>query len=250
MARTRKLITDLDKLRKPVKPLRFITSDGTMEQEEGNKIIEQLKNFLDKNPSLLSVAAPQLGINSRVFCIKFDDTIKSFINPVITKKSNYKIAPETFSSMPGKEILISRPEEVSIVYYTDGFKYEDNKLLGPAARIFDQQIQLLDGVLPDELGLVSDVEADGSLAELNQEEIDSLIEVYKKYIDAKAKALNLQVSSSEEFEKEYKKLKFTEDVVNGRAQVIQDNPGVKLNRAERRAAKKFANKLSKKGAKK
>lgn len=135
MARIRKLITDLDKLRKPVKPLLFIASDGTTEQEEGNKIIEQLKTFLDKNSSLLSIAAPQLGINSRIFCIKFDDTIKSFINPVITKKSDYKIAPETFSSMPGKEILISRPEEVSIVYYTDGFKYEDNKLLGPAARI-------------------------------------------------------------------------------------------------------------------
>lgn len=101
------------------------------------------------------------------------------------------------------------------------------------------------------MGLVSDIETDGSLADLNQEEIDSLIEVYKKYIDAKAKALNLQVSSSEELEKEYKKLRFTEDVINGRAQVIQDNPGAKLNRAERRAAKKLANnKLSKKGAKK
>ena len=39
--------------------------------------------------------------------------------------------------MPGKEI-IARPEEITVVYYTDDFKYEENKLVGPAAAIFDQ----------------------------------------------------------------------------------------------------------------
>jgi hypothetical protein len=29
--------------------------------------------------------------------------------------------------MPGKEILITRPEELTVVYYTEDFKYEENK---------------------------------------------------------------------------------------------------------------------------
>ena len=48
--------------------------------------------------------------------------------------------------MPGQEILITRPEEITIVYYNDEFKYEENKLLGAAARLFDQSAQLLESL--------------------------------------------------------------------------------------------------------
>jgi len=58
---------------------------------------------------------------------------------------------------PGKEFVIGRPEEITVVYYNEDFKYEDNKLMGYAAALFDQQYQLLEGVLPDELGLMSDI---------------------------------------------------------------------------------------------
>lgn len=232
MARTRKFITDLEKLRKSIKPLRFITSDGSIEQEEGNKIIEQLKTFLDKNSSLLAIAAPQLGINARVFCIRFDDTIKSFINPITTKKSNYKIAPEIFSSMPGKEILISRPEEISVVYYTDNFKYEDNKLLGPAARIFDQMAQLLDGVIPSDLGLVSDIETDGSFFDLSEEEMDKAKDIWKQFVEIKLKSLEAEINSDEKVRRIYNNLRFSESVINGRATVIADDPKASTSKAK------------------
>ena len=59
---------------------------------------------------------------------------------------------------------------------------EDNKLLGIAARLFDQQYQLLDGVSPADLGLVSDIEQDGSLSELTEEEFNQVIEIYKQFV--------------------------------------------------------------------
>ena len=213
------IITDLTKLNEAAKPLAFLTEAGP-QKEEGTEIISKIKEVLEADKTLLALSAPQIGINSRIFCIRFNEVIKTFINPVVTKKSNYAIRPETFASMPGKEILITRPEELTVVYYTEEFKYEENKLLGAAARIFDQHCQLLDGVTPEHLGLVSDVETDGSLADLTEEEITQVTEIYKQFIKAKTEALQKEIAENPEVEKAYKSLQFTEKVINGKAAII------------------------------
>lgn len=209
----------LEKLTQPAHPVKFLTEKG-LEKDEAVSIIEKLKQYLTENDKVLAISAPQLGIDARIFCIRFNDIIKTFINPVVTKKSSYAIKPETFESMPGKEILISRPEEVTVVYYTDEFKYEENKLLGSAARIFDQLNQLLDGILPSELGLVSDVKEDGSLADLTEDEIKEVMEVYKQFIAAKTEAYKKAVESDEHAKKAFRQLQFSEKVMNGQANII------------------------------
>lgn len=216
-----KIITNVEELTKAALPLRFLTEAGP-EKEEGTTIINSIKEVMEADKTILALSAPQIGIDSRIFCIRFNDTIKTFINPIVTKKSNYIVKPETFISMPGKEILITRPEELTVVYYTDEFKYEENKLLGAAARLFDQHCQLLDGVLPSDLGLVSDVKTDGSLADLSEEEIAQVIEIYKQFIKAKTAGLQKQIEEDEDVKKQYNALKFTEKVINGDALVISD----------------------------
>ena len=240
----KEIITKLKLLETPSEPLTFITDQG-FDMDEGKAIIEELKEVLNNSSDIIALAAPQIGINKRIFCIKFADVIKTFINPIITKKTGTQIAPETFSSMPGKEILIGRPTEITAVYYNEDFKYEDNKFLDEAARLFDQQCQLLDGVLPGELGLVSDVKRDGSLKKLSEEEMQKLIEMYKQYITLKSQAAEQEIKNNEEAHNQYKQLKFAEDVINGRTQVVADNPGAKLNRAQRRQAAKTAKKINK-----
>lgn len=214
------IIKDIEALKEPAKPLEFLTDQGT-EKEEGLEIIGKLKEVLDADSTILALSAPQIGINARIFCIRFADQVKTFINPIVTKKGKYEIKPETFVSMPGKEILITRPEELTVVYYTEEFKYEENKLLGAAARLFDQHCQLLDGVVPAELGLVSDVEADGSLADLSDEEIAQITEIYKQFIKAKSAALKTEIEKDPDLEKAYKQLKFTEKVITGEALIIE-----------------------------
>lgn len=216
------LITDLSKLQAAAEPLEFLTNTG-IDKAEGEKIIKKLKKHLKDNNTEVAVAAPQLGIGKRIFCIKFQDTIKTFINPIITKKSKYNIQPESFSSMPGKEILISRPEELTVVYYTDEFKYEENKLLGIAARVFEQNCQLLDGITPDVLGVVSDIEEDGSLWDLDDEELAQIKEMYKQIIAARTEAMKAQVKADPELDKKYTELAFTEKVINGEANIVGRN---------------------------
>ena len=171
----KRIIKDMNKLRVPAEPLKFITETGII-KEEGEEIISKIKEVMEHDKNIIALTAPQIGINKRVFCIRFEDKIKTFINPIVTKKEGCVIAPEIFLSTPGKEYLLARPKELTTVYYTDDFKYEDNKLIGAASRIYDQCTQILDGVLPEDIGLVSDVETDGSLFDASDEEM-------KEYID-------------------------------------------------------------------
>ena len=228
------IITDLEKLMQPSEPLTFLSADGA-KTEEGLEIISKIKEAMKQDEAILALSAPQIGINKRIFCLRFNDQIKTFINPIITKKKGLTIVVENCSSMPGKEIVIGRPEEVTVVYYNDEFKYEDNKLIGVAASLFDQQAQLLDGVLPSELGLVSDIETEGKIED---DDMESIIDFYKEiYLPVKLKALTSAIAADEEAQKYYNQLKFTEGVINGRNVVIE-NPEETNKRMK---AKKAAN---------
>jgi len=229
------IITDIDVLSVPSEPLTFLTNEGP-KTEEGTEIIQQLKEVMEANPELLALAAPQIGINKRIFCLRFNDQIKTFINPIITKKKGLSIVVETCSALPRKEIVVGRPEEITVVYYNDEFKYEDNKLVGVAASLFDQQAQILDGVLPSELGLVSDIDEDGKIEETDLAEI---IPFYKDtFLPARLTALNESISTDEEATKYYNQLKFTEGVINGRNTVVEPT----ADTMKRTRAKKAANK--------
>ena len=229
------IITDVEKLTQPAEPLTFLTETGA-KTEEGTEIITKIKEVMNNDQSILALSAPQIGINKRIFCLRFNDQIKTFINPIITKKKGLNIIIESCPSMPGKEIVIGRPEEVTVVYYNEDFKYEDNKLLGAAASMFDQQAQILDGVLPIELGLVSDIEVDGKIEET---ELSEIIAFYKDtFLPSKIANLEKTILADEEASKYFRQLKFTEGVINGRIAVVEP----KEEASKRAKAKKAANK--------
>lgn len=229
------IITDIDVLAIPSEPLTFLSEKGA-ETEEGTKIINKIKEVLEANPDLIALSAPQVGINKRIFCLRFNDKIKTFINPIITKKKGLNIVIETCASMPGKEIVIGRPEELTVVYYNDEFKYEDNKLVGVAASLFDQLAQILDGVLPSELGLVSDIETDGKI---ENEDLDEIISFYKNtFLPSRLESLKTAIEADETATKDFNHLKFTEGVINGRIMVVENE----AETAKRAKANKAANK--------
>lgn len=229
------IIIDVEKLNMPSEPLTFLSESGA-QTDEGNEIISKIKEAMENDPELLALSAPQIGINKRIFCLRFSDQIKAFINPIITKKKGLNIVIETCASMPGKEIVIGRPEEITVVYYNDNFDYEDNKLIGVSASLFDQQAQLLDGVLPSELGLVSDIELDGKIEDTDLAEI---IPFYKDtFLPSRLEQLNKAIKADEQATKDFNQLKFTEGVINGRIAVVEPEEEA----AKRTKAKKVANK--------
>ena len=107
--------------------------------------------------------------------------------------------------------------------------------MGASASLFDQQAQLLDGVLPSELGLVSDIEEDGKIEESDLAEI---IPFYRDtFLPSKLATLQQVIDSDDEATKAFNQLKFTEGVINGRIAVVESG----VDAAKRNKAKRAAN---------
>lgn len=217
------LITDMSKLtNKIADPIKFLNEVG-IDKETGKQAIADIKELLANNPSYLAVAAPQLGYNLRIFGIKFDDAIKIFVNPIITKKTGQQIFPETCLSLPGKEYLLGRPQELDIVYYTEEYTYENNKFLDVAARIVDQMINILDGIYPNLLGMESDIQEDGCWANASDEDLEAAQNFYMtEWVPRLNKAMKDGIQQDKTLAEQLKMYSLTEDVINGRTQIVSN----------------------------
>lgn len=233
----KRIIKDINKLAVEAEAIQLKNDTGrdAEAEEKCASIINELKTILSKKPNIKALAAPQIGLNARIFCIRFNDTIKTFINPVITKKSGASVVLETCESMPNMEIVIHRPAEITTVYYTDEFKYEENKLLGAGAALFDQMNNLLDGIIPTDLGLAFNVDEVGHLT---QEDLPELIPMLNTYVKTKLAAIEKSIEEDDSTNSEYKLAKFTENVINGRTKVVESDAEFEA----RQEAAKIANK--------
>lgn len=268
------IITDLSKLTMPSDKLDFIDDTG-IHKDEGLEIIGKLKEIMEADKTILSLAAPQIGIQKRVFCIRFGEQIKIFINPILKKKGKPILSVETNVSLPNKEIAICRPEEIEVTYYNEDFKYEDNKFLGSAAKVFDQMYQLIDGIIPGDVqhvlsegyeitpadllsiitaqysggGIVVDVETEEDrITSDDQEVLATLLSAYCSTFELVGE--NLKLSDKPEIRVIYKNLLFQEQIILGKIQVEEDTPAApKLNREQRRAIDKQVKKHNKKAGK-
>lgn len=235
----KRIVKSEEKLRKPASPVKFIT-ETEFDTAYAKEVIDELTAVLTAKKDVVALAAPQIGIDARIFCIKFNDQIKAFVNPIITRKSNPKFICETCASFPTKQYLLLRPAELEVKYYNEDFKYEDNKLLDTAASLFDQQYQILDGVLPGDMSLVSDIEENGPITDEDLENPEEFYEVYKQLIKAKTATTVEEVASDEADKKLYNHLKFTENVINGRVQVVNPELDKELKNAKDKARKVLA----------
>ena len=103
--------------------------DGKLLQE----IILWLKATMRHN-NLTSLAAPQIGYNRRVFCIKFGDTdYRTFVNPMIENNTAFQFSRERCSSIPGKDFIIPRFGNVKVFFTTPLGKVESCRLAGMSA---------------------------------------------------------------------------------------------------------------------
>ena len=233
---------NLEELHEACEPIPFLDAEKKSIDDETKKsiteIIDAIKNEFNLNSEILAISAPQVGFNKRIFALRFDDKIKFFINPVITKKEDLIIIPEKFSSMPGKEILIARPSNIRCSYIDEEFKYQTNTFKDYASFLFDQMYNLLDGVTPDLIGLVSDPETDGSLYDLSEDDFKEICDYYLNYIQNMSKTLNESIQGDDELSSQYRQLQFAEKVIYGKASIV-DQEAWKTEKAHLRKQKKF-----------
>jgi peptide deformylase len=119
-----------------------------------DKFDKSVENLVDKlfelcaDEAHIGLAAPQIGINKRVFVVVHEDLIDAFVNPEVTI-----LVPYTFSHW---EQCLSLPELTALVdrVYKLKIKYKDRKgnnksrvLEGFKAAIIQHELDHLNGVM-------------------------------------------------------------------------------------------------------
>lgn len=175
------------------------------------EIVANIKRTMRKK-NLSSLSAPGIGYNKRIFCIDFSDNeIKSFINPVITNAEGLQLVREQCSSIPDKEYIVPRNSTIDVIYETPTGQIKTKRLQSVVAFVFQHEIDHLNGVTLDDIGL----EVDSDFDEATQEEREEIISMYLDSLDLRQKYLEEVINSNEELKIVSERLRFAEALARG-----------------------------------
>lgn len=185
---------------------------------ELQKIILELKATMKKN-GFEYLTAPQIGYNKRVFCIKFGNDYRTFVNPMIENNTGISFQKETCNSLPGRKFIRPRFSNLLAHYQTPLGKIESTKLVGRAAVVFAHCVDHLDGMLVSDIGL----EIDDDFDKLTEDEAAEIIRLYAESLDIKQKQLTEEIESDADTKQILDAAKFIQGVQSGEVQL--DIPG-------------------------
>lgn len=95
----------------------------------------------------VGLAAPQIGVQQRFFVFDHDDEPGVIINPVIVESRGEVEFTEGCLSIPGLHFEIVRPAEIHVTGFDLDGNELDLELDDFAARVFQHEIDHLDGIL-------------------------------------------------------------------------------------------------------
>ncbi|KAG9404640.1 hypothetical protein AC1031_004839 [Aphanomyces cochlioides] len=131
-------------------------SQTVKDVKEIRPAVKQMKSIVGEHQGL-GLAAPQVGINQRFFLMveqipdheDFELTYEAIINPKILAKSDAVTKDfEGCLSFPGYQGVVSRAKEIEVSYTTlDGKQVENRVLKDLHARVFQHELDHLDGVM-------------------------------------------------------------------------------------------------------
>ena len=142
-------------LRQKSKPVKTVDSEI---KELANEMIQFMRLHRADNPYPIGLSACQLGELVRVIAFrrnslsKDDEDIQVLINPTLVYAKGHHLVTESCLSIPGKRFLLRRHKLVKIRGLTlDGVErsFRGRDLL---AQVFEHSLNLLDGVLIDQVG--------------------------------------------------------------------------------------------------
>ncbi len=128
--------------------------------DETRELIERMYEIMAANRGL-GLAAPQIGVSKRVFVYDVGEGPHALINPRLTKTSGEQVGMEGCLSIPGLQGEVARYERVTVAGINEEGKKVKIKAEGLLARVFQHELDHLDGTLfvdkadPDTLEIVT-----------------------------------------------------------------------------------------------
>jgi peptide deformylase len=130
-------------------------SDETLKQtssdwdwETDGEIAEFAQNMLKLmfENNGIGLAAPQVGVNKRVFVMGNQQRSYICVNPEVTGTSGSKRDLEGCLSFPGLWLNVERPETITVKYQDILGRVQEHEFTGLAARVFQHELDHLNGV--------------------------------------------------------------------------------------------------------
>ncbi|WP_300924606.1 peptide deformylase [uncultured Clostridium sp.] len=215
----KEIITEIEKLNERVEEI-----DPRKENSLMREIILELKEIVrDKN--LVSLSAPQIGYNKRIFIINFKGDLRTFINPIITEVKGFELSKEQCPSLPGKTYIRPRNNDIKVVYLTPLGKIQEQRFVGKAATVFQHEVDHLDGLLISDIGL----EIDDDFEKSSEEERLEIINAYMDSLDIKHADINKKIEEDENLKQMSDAIEFMTKVQKGE---VQFDGNVTVNKNE------------------
>ena len=195
-----------------------IEIDTKKDNKKMREIITELKYRIGKD-NLTALSAPQIGEKYRIFCIKFtekkgkktSETIKTFINPIVTGIKGIVVDREADICIPNKQFIIVRNNELSLLYQNPLGNNLSQKFSGKSSAVVQLMMDHLDGILLTDLGL----EIDEKFDEASEEEKNELIEAYLNSLDVYKKQVDEEIENNKELKSMQDAIKFIQSVRDG-----------------------------------
>ena len=153
--------------------------------------------------------------------MKFEnDQVKTFINPIIESYSpnGMQLSREKCSSIPGKEYIRVRNNDIRVMYQKPTGEAESNRLLGKAALVFEHEMDHLEGVLISDIGLEIIPEFDTA----SEEERAEVIKEYLDSLDIRLKQTNEEIQNDPELKQIDDATKFMTGILTGEIKQTED----------------------------
>ena len=127
-------------LRTKTKKVSRVTKDIT-------KLIKDLRDTVKKAEGL-GIAAPQIGVSEAVCLALFNGKMHALVNPEILWRSKETgVMEEGCLSLPGENVDVERPVEVTVRYVDEKGAQQERKLHDLDARVVQHELDHLNGVL-------------------------------------------------------------------------------------------------------
>lgn len=178
--------------------------------KEAREIVSALKHTMQKN-DIKILAAPQIGFKKRIFCIAFEEEIKTFINPIIMEAKDIQLSKETDVTLPNKIFIRPRNSEVHVMYQRPTGQSEARQFLGMASILFQQGMDAIDGISLVDIGL----EIDDDFENASDDEKMEVITMYLDSLDMKHKEIQKQIQEDPELNSFQKGIDFMTSVNKG-----------------------------------
>ena len=95
----------------------------------------------------IGLAAPQVGINQRIFVMDIGQGPVIVVNPIIAKKLGSNVMEEGCLSIPGVTVQVKRPERIVVKYRDERGQLVEMAYQGLMARVILHETDHLNGKL-------------------------------------------------------------------------------------------------------